>query len=303
MPKRRIRTRRAVGRSLRPRAPGRTAPGLRHSGGRAALVTAVDRAARVLAALSQSSDFLTLPEVAKLAGLSKPTAFRILMTLMSEGLIFQNEANATYGFGFQVLRLADVVLGTLPFAALARGIMREINGKLNETVVLSVRQGPHCYFVHSVDTTQSIGQTHTLGLPAPLHTVAPGRAMLAALPDAELHGYLQRCRRLDRKLRPAELAREIKRVRVQGFAGSSGELRHSGHSIAMAIPLQGIGAALHISIPGGRYTAELQQRCIEALRNGAAAIVAERIKAAPVHNMSGKEYCRPDRVSRSRQPC
>jgi DNA-binding IclR family transcriptional regulator len=73
--------------------------------------------------------------------------------------------------------------------------------------------------------------------------------MLAALPDAEFRGYLQRCRRLNRKLRPAELAREIKRIRVQGFAGSSGELRNSGHSIAMAVPLQGTGAALHVSIP------------------------------------------------------
>jgi IclR family acetate operon transcriptional repressor len=274
MPKRGIRARRAAGRSSRPRAAGAPAPSLRRKGGRPALVTAVDRAARVLAALSQSNDFLTLPEVAKLAGLSKPTTFRILMTLMSEGLIFQNEANATYGFGFQVLRLADVVLGTVPFAALARGVMREINGKLNETVVLSVRQGPHCYFVHSVDTTQSIGQTHTLGLPALLHTIASGRAILAALPDAEFRGYLQRCRRLDRKLRPAELAREIKRIRVQGFASSSGEPRHSGHSIAMVIPLQGAGAALHVSIPRGRYTTELQQRCTEALRNGAAAIAA-----------------------------
>src|SRR4051794_18327367 len=118
MPKRGIRARRAAGRSSRPRAAGAPAPSLRRKGGRPALVTAVDRAARVLAALSQSNDFLTLPEVAKLAGLSKPTTFRILMTLMSEGLIFQNEANATYGFGFQVLRLADVVLGTVPFAAL-----------------------------------------------------------------------------------------------------------------------------------------------------------------------------------------
>ncbi len=241
--------------------------------GRPALVTAVDRAARVLAALSQSSDFLTLPEVARLAGLSKPTTFRILVTLTSEGLIFQNEANATYGFGFQILRLADIVLGTLPFATAARGAMRAINGALNETVVLSVRQGPHCIFVDSVETTRSIGQTHALGLAVPLHTVAPGRAMLATLPDAELHDYARSC-----KLSPAALLREIKKVRTQGFASSSGELRHSGHSLAVAIASShgAAEAALHVSFPRGRYTVDLQERCISALRDGVAVTTGHR---------------------------
>src|SRR5262245_57159803 len=231
---------------------------------RPALITAVDRAARVLAVFSRSWDFLTLPEVSNLAGLSKPTTFRILATLMSEGLISQNEANATYGFGFQTLRLADVVLGTLPFAAATRQVLRDINSRLNETVVLSARQGPHCYFVHSVETTQSIGQTHALGVAAPLHTVAPGRAMLATWSDQAIRDYLRRCVNHP-KVRSGHLLREIETIRARGFASSSGELHHGGHSLAMAIPYRHgqADAALHVSFPQGRYTIDLQQRCID----------------------------------------
>jgi DNA-binding IclR family transcriptional regulator len=245
-------------------------------GGRPATVTALDRAARVLAAFLQSWDFLTLPEVAKIAGLSKPTTFRILATLMSEGLIFQNEDNATYGFGFQTLRLADVVLGTLRSAAEARLVMRQINSKLNETVVLSARQGPYCYFVHSVETTQSIGQTPALGLGALLHTTAPGCAMLATWPDADIHDYVRAAQRVQPRLRGAELFREIEDIRARGFASSSGELRHGGHSLAMAlVSVEGRSdAALHVSFPKGRYTKDLHERCIQALREGIAAVAA-----------------------------
>ena len=244
---------------------------------RPALVTAVDRAARVLAAFSRSWDFMTLPEVANHAGLSKPTTFRILATLMSEGLIFQNEANATYGFGFETLRLADVVLGTLPSAGAISSIMRNINSELNETVVLSARQGPHCYFVHSVETTQSIGQTHALGIAAFLHTVAPGRAMLATWPDQAIDAYLRSCRSLRPKVRSAALFREIETIRTRGFASSSGELRQGGHTLAIALPCADgqADAALHISFPQGRYTTELHQRCIDALQNGVATFSTE----------------------------
>lgn len=235
-------------------------------------MTAVDRAARVLAAFSQSWDFLTLPEVAARAGLSKPTTFRILATLISEGLIFQNEANTTYGFGFQVLRLADVVLGTIPFAAAAQLAMRDINAKLNETVVLSVRAESSCYFVDSIETTQSIGHTHALGVPMPLHSVAPGRAMLATWSDPAIRQYLEGVRGTNAKRDAATLLREIDLIRAQGFARSSGELLHGGCSIAVTFPpSQGAAqAALHVAFPQGRYTPDLEARCIRALRDGCA---------------------------------
>ena len=110
------------------------------------------------------------------------------------------------------------------------------------------------------------------------HGSAPGRAILATLPDAEIREYCQTCRGLDCKLRSAELFREIAAIRAQGFASSPGEIRHSGHSLAVAIPSADgrANAALHVSIPRGRYTMELQQRCIDALRGGLSVITAGR---------------------------
>src|SRR5262249_57801157 len=120
------------------------------------IVTAVERAAKVLLAFTQSWDFLTLPEVATRSGLSKATAFRILATLVAEGLVFQNADNGTYGLGALNFRLADVVLSGIEVRDSARLVMRQRRNQVNETAVLSVREGDDCYHVQRFDSGQSL---------------------------------------------------------------------------------------------------------------------------------------------------
>src|SRR5258705_7390258 len=129
------------------------------------IVTAVDRAARVLVAFSQSWDFLTLPEVATRSGLSKATAFRILATLIAEGLVFQNAANGTYGLGALNLRFSDIILTGIDIRERARTAMRQVRKQINETVVLSIRDGDACYHVDSFESTQSISHSQPIGIP------------------------------------------------------------------------------------------------------------------------------------------
>jgi DNA-binding IclR family transcriptional regulator len=248
----------------------------RQAGG-AKVVTAVDRAARVLAAFADSWDYATLPEVARRARLSKPTTFRILATLAAEGLIFQNEANSTYGLGFLTLRLADVVTGGIKLRETARPAMRQIRDSVNETVVLGILEGDAYCNVDSLEASHLIGQTQLIGAPVPLHVGAPGRALLASMTDEAVNAYL-------RHVRPAQLQesgmarpqflREIGAIRRRGYAISSGDFMHGGHTIATAIQ-GGSGpavATLHISFPQGRYSTELEDRCIKALTTGAKAI-------------------------------
>jgi DNA-binding IclR family transcriptional regulator len=233
------------------------------------IVTAVDRAARILVAFSRSWDFLTLPEVATRSGLSKATAFRILATLISEGLVFQNAANGTYGLGSLNLRLADIILSGIDVRERARAAMRQVRKQINETVVLSIRDGDACYHVDRFESTQSISHSQPVGIALPLHTVAPGRTLLASVPNADVEAYLKRLTPAARAATGRHFVHEIEKIRRQGHAVSAGETSGGGHTIAVALPNPRgpAGAALHISFPQGRFTIELQQRCIDALRN------------------------------------
>lgn len=235
------------------------------------IVTAVDRAARVLMAFTQSWDFLTLPEVAQRAGLSKATAFRILSTLMDEGLVFQNAANSTYGLGALNLRLADIILSDIEIHEQARAVMRQIRDRVNETVVLSVRQGTECYHVDSFESTQSIVHSQPIGVPFPLHAVLPGQVMLASQPDAAVEAYIKSIAPAARTVTARQLRTQIKAIRRDGYAMSSEEPAGGGHGVAVTIPRQdnATTVAMHISFPKGRYTTELEQRCIDALKQAA----------------------------------
>jgi DNA-binding IclR family transcriptional regulator len=245
-----------------------------------AVVTAVDRAAKVLWAFAESWDFLPLPDIAARARLSKATTFRILATLAGEGLVFQNEANGTYGLGFLTLRFADIVLGGLTLRRPAQAAMRTIRDAVNETVVLCLREGDTYTDVDSLEGSHMIAQSHSLGIPTLLDAGVPGRALLAKMSREDVAAYLRRTNRKSSVATRRRLFREISAIRRNGYAVSSGEFMQGGHTIAVAVldaaaePV----AALHISFPQARFSNLLQDRCIEALLAGSR-LISESINA------------------------
>ena len=235
----------------------------------------VDRAALILECFSRANPELSLPQIASRLKLPKATAFRILTNLVRHGLLDHNAAANLYTLGFGTLRLADNLLQNLEIRERARPVMQAIRDAVNETVVLSIRDGDERYNIDSVESTHAIGQTQRIGSPIPLYAGAASRVLLAAMPDREIASYLSRVERV--AFSPATLTDakrlqdEIVRIRRRGFAASSGEFTTGGHAVACAI-VAGDGraaGALHVSIPKARFTKELEERCARHLVEGA----------------------------------
>jgi len=235
------------------------------------MIAAVDRAAQLLLVFAGAKSDLTLAELARISGIAKPTAFRILSTLAGDGLVIHNQATGTYNLGFFVLRLADTALAGFPIRDVARPIMRQIRDAVNETVVLSIRLGDFRYNIDSLESTHAIGQSQQVGVPIPLYAGAASRIILANMPTDELESYLART-----ELKPftattitdrGRLLKEIKHIQQQQYALSSGEFSGAGYAIAAAIrdSTGRATAALHITIPRARFTKELERRCIDEL--------------------------------------
>ena len=237
-------------------------------------IEAVDRAGRILFALAASPRESSLLEVANRAALSKPTAFRILATLVAEGLATQNRETASYRLGVLPLGLASSVLQSIPVRTLAYPIMTSIRDKVNETVVLAVRDHDFRVNVDAVEALNAISQSQQIGVPIPLYAGATSRVFLAAMEAQELAAYLDRTTLqsfsdttlIDR----ARLEIEIQRVRKQGFALSTAEFTVGGIAVARIVR-NGAGqpvAAMHVSIPRSRATEALIERCAAALKAG-----------------------------------
>ena len=237
-------------------------------------IEAVDRAGRILFALAASPRESSLPEIANRAGLSKPTAFRILATLVAEGLASQNRETASYRLGVLPLGLASSVLQSIPAQAAARTIMTSIRDKVNETVVLSVRDHDFRVNVESVEAINTISQSQQIGVPIPLYAGATSRVFLAAMEPQELAAYLDRTPLQSFSettiIERARLEGEVERVRKQGFALSTAEFTIGSIAVARIIrnregqPV----AAMHVSIPRSRASEDLIERCAAALKAG-----------------------------------
>jgi len=237
-------------------------------------IEAVDRAGRILFALAASPRESSLLEVANRAGLSKPTAFRILATLVAEGLATQNRETASYRLGVLPLGLASSVLQSIPVRSLAHPTMTSIRDKVNETVVLSVRDHDFRVNVESVEAINTISQSQQIGVPIPLYAGATSRVFLAAMEPQELAAYLDRTPLQSFSettiIERARLEGEVERVRKQGFALSTAEFTVGSIAVARIIKdrLGEPVAAMHVSIPRSRATEDLIERCAGALKTG-----------------------------------
>lgn len=250
----------------------------------------VDRAARLLSALAATSRESTLVDIAARTRLSKPTAFRILATLVADGLAVQNEQTSAYALGVVPLQLGSAVLRDISIRERARPVMHSISTHVNETVVLSVREGDWRFNVDSVEASNAIGQTQQIGLPIPLYAGAASRVLLAGLADKDLDAYLNRTILTAFSettfTNRGRLKVEIDRIRSEGFATSSAEFTPGGHAVACAIRgTDGTAiAALHVSIPRSRASDSLIAQCIEKLQAGTAAIAAGLPKASRIRD-------------------
>jgi IclR family KDG regulon transcriptional repressor len=234
----------------------------------------VSRACAMIECFTSESKTAGLAQLSSSLGLPKPTAFRIATVLSRMELLEHNPTTGAYSLGFAGLRHADALLGSIRVRTAARPVMEELRDAINETIVLSIREGDFRFNVDSVESTHAIGQTQQVGRPIPLYAGAASRVMLAGMAEDEFERYLHR-------LEPVafsettitnldELRAATRLVRRDGFAATAGEYTLGSHAVAclIAAPPTYEIAALHVSIPRARRSSALEKRAIVALRAG-----------------------------------
>lgn len=236
--------------------PGDNVPAM---GGGSQTIAAVERAADVLLLFSEeNAGVLGVTEIAELTGFSKAVVHRILNSLKASNFITVDPETKRYGLGPAAVSLGLTYLEGLDVRTMARPILAELGRRSNETVTLSIRNGWERSYLDQVVPSVEVRMVVQIGETFPLHAGASSKAMLAALPEAEVKDYLnQELRTLtdDTVVDPAALRAQLDEIREQGYALSSGERRAGATAIAAAI-LDHEGspmAAMSISGPTDRF--------------------------------------------------
>lgn len=224
---------------------------------RASRVQSVDRAARLLQAVSAASGAATAPSLARQCGLNRATAWRILSTLESHGLVSCDRSTGRWAMGPALLQLAkqasNETLVQSAHAALER--LCEVSG---ETSALAIPGPTGLSYVDEV-APQAVVAATWQGRTVPLHATSTGKALLAFLPEDEakqlvsgpLRGYTPTTL-VDHDALWAELVE----TRANGYSVCRGEYETTAWGVSAPV-LDGLDrprAVLSIWGPAGRVT-------------------------------------------------
>lgn len=222
-------------------------------------VQSIDRALALLAVFTPERPVAGLSDIARLTGLSRSTAHRLLAALAAHGMVQQAPHSTAYSLGPRVLGLADTARRHLTREHQAEPVMTWLRDQSGETVGLHVLdETPARRTLAQVESTQPLRRTYTdLGAPRPAHHGAPGKVLLAFAPERVRQLVLGRklLSADGRRVIPADAFRaELEQIRADGFAISLEE-RVVG-VVAIAVPAHDhtgeVTTALSISIPAVR---------------------------------------------------
>ncbi len=187
-------------------------------------VQSVDRALELLAAVAASDHAPTVAELAEACGINRSTAWRLLATLQSHGMVERTSSTSGYRVGYGALSLgaaADVA----SVVRRVRPVVEELSSTTGEMVSLAIVKAVTLEYVDHVSVTGATFQPWTQDQIS-LHSTSSGKIFLAWLSAQERDGALpQSLERytdstiVDRSLLDDELAQ----ARQVGYARCVGE--------------------------------------------------------------------------------
>lgn len=142
-------------------------------------LSSVGTAIALLKSFSESDYELGITQLARSLGVAKSTVFRVATTLLSEGLLEQNQENGRYRLGIGVFRLGSLVRRRMDVSAEARPHLFALRESTGETVHLALLDGEQIIYVYNLESNHAIRMRSDLGVTKPAFCTAEGLVMLA----------------------------------------------------------------------------------------------------------------------------
>jgi DNA-binding IclR family transcriptional regulator len=222
----------------------------------------LDRALSILETLSAAPAGLTLSELASALEIPTNSVFRISRTLEERGYLERTEATKKFQLTQKLLRLSCApAAGERSLTESALETMRGLRDQTLETVLLGTISGTEGIVLEQVPGRHPFRFCVDVGVRFELHTAAPGKAMLAAMPAAEARALMDQMpftrfnpRTITER---AAFEAELERTRERGFGVDEGEEREGAHCIgSVVLDRQGAPAgAVWLTGPSSRIPA------------------------------------------------
>jgi IclR family transcriptional regulator, pca regulon regulatory protein len=243
-------------------------------------VEALARGLDVLTCFGADRRRMSLSEVAAAAGLARPTARRLLLTL--EELGYVRASGGTFALTPKVLDLGMAYVGSLGLWEIAHPHLEALVARTGESSSMAQLDGSDIVYVARVSVPKIIALRVEIGTRFPAVQTSQGKVLLAALSPDELATTLAVPSRAGLPTyigRPHDqLHRELTEVRARGWALADEELAPGVRSVAVPVR-DGDGvvrAAVNVTVHAAETSTEtLVQEHLPRLLRTAGEISAE----------------------------
>ena len=184
--------------------------------GGASTVRSVDRAIAILQCFTADKPALSVIEIQKRVGLSRPTLYRLLQTLGASGLIKAEGDPQRFRLAHGVMELAHVWLAGLNKVDVARPVLEQLRESTSETAALFVLREQKRICVLELESHHALAIARGIGDTGDITLGASGKAILAFLDEGRRDAILDQVVRSRR----AELVKALEVVRSRGYAVS-----------------------------------------------------------------------------------
>ncbi|GAA5149673.1 IclR family transcriptional regulator [Microbacterium pseudoresistens] len=201
---------------------------------------AADQTLRILRHLARRPAPVAASALARDLGIPRSTVYHLLATLADHGFVTHLPDERRWGLGSSAFELSGGYSRQEPLARLGRPLIAALADRVGESAHLAILTGRDVLYIVEERAPRRPALVSDVGVRLPAHLTATGRAMLAAMPAAQVRAlYPDASAFTDRTgsgpRRPAELRDLLREIRRTGIAAEHGEVTGGLRSVAVAV--------------------------------------------------------------------
>jgi IclR family transcriptional regulator, acetate operon repressor len=234
-------------------------------------VQSVDRVFGLLEHLADGDGSLTLSELAARSALPMPTIHRLIRFLVSQGYVRQDPAKR-YTIGPRMIWLGEAASRML--RSWATPVLTRLVDEFGETTNMAMLEGDGVIYVAQVPSPRAMRMFTEVGRFVMPHCTGVGKAIMSTMSDDEVTALLQRTgmpARTEHTITDVDaMLAELATIREAGYAVDEQEQELGVRCVAVPVPDLPFRAAISVSGPDSRVTADQVQQIAPVARRAAA---------------------------------
>lgn len=200
---------------------------------------------RILTYLASRSHPVPASRIAAELSIPRSSTYDILAELLSQGFVLHYPDVHAYGLGPSAYELSFGYSRQAPLARLGKRITERLTDRVGESCHIAVLQGRYVlYVVEARASRKNFSLISDVGVRLPAHLTASGRAILGALPEAQVGVVFSGESDLESHVGtgpspgPFPVARALadaRDTRARGYGLERGEVTHGIRSVALPV--------------------------------------------------------------------